>query len=244
MSKQTIFILGGTGGIGSALLDLLLQTQDINQLVIFSRHNKPELSNNSLISHYSVDATDSAALESIVEKAVSEHGNPQSLVNCIGSILIKPPHLTSYTDWQQTLALNLTTAFSTVRLAGKFMAEQGGSVVLMSTCAARIGLANHEAIAAAKAGVEGLMRSAATTYAPKIRFNCVAPGLVKTPLSEFLLRSPQAEQTSIALHPLKRLGEPQEVARMIAWLIQPDNTWITGQVFGIDGGLSTIKNVR
>ncbi len=122
------------------------------------------------------------------------------------------------------------------------MKADGGSVVLVSSAAARIGLANHEAIAAAKAGLEGLARSAAATYArQRIRFNVVAPGLVRTPLTQGLVASELAEKASLAMHPLGRLGEPGDVARAIAWLLDPAQSWITAQVLGVDGGLADVK---
>ncbi|MFY8220997.1 MAG: SDR family oxidoreductase, partial [Pirellulales bacterium] len=124
----------------------------------------------------------------------------------------------------------------------RLMKADGGSVVLVSSAAARIGLANHEAIAAAKAGLEGLARSAAATYArQRIRFNVVAPGLVRTPLTQGLVASELAEKASLAMHPLGRLGEPGDVARAIAWLLDPAQSWITAQVLGVDGGLADVK---
>lgn len=122
------------------------------------------------------------------------------------------------------------------------MKAAGGSVVLMSSAAARIGLASHEAIAAAKAGVIGLAKSAAASYATQgIRFNVVAPGLVKTNLTRKIWESQRAAATSQAMHALGRLGEPDDIAALIAWLLDPDNTWVTGEVFSIDGGLSTVR---
>jgi 3-oxoacyl-[acyl-carrier protein] reductase len=103
-------------------------------------------------------------------------------------------------------------------------------------------LANHEAIAAAKAGIVGLMLSAAATYArQRIRFNAVAPGLTKTPLTQGLVASELAEKASIGMHPLGRLGTPDDVARAIAFLLDPAQDWITGQVLGVDGGLASLK---
>ena len=125
------------------------------------------------------------------------------------------------------------------------MMSSGGSIVLISSAAAGIGLANHEAIAAAKSGIEGLVRSAATTYAArKVRVNAVAPGLVQTPMTEKITSNERSRSFSVALHPLGRLGEPKDIASAITWLLSPDQGWVTGQVIGVDGGLGKLKNSR
>ena len=125
------------------------------------------------------------------------------------------------------------------------MASKGGSVVLMSSAAASIGLANHEAIAACKAGVEGLVRSAAMTYAAKqIRVNAIAPGLVQTALTERIWSNPRSAEVSMAMHPLGRFGTPEDVARAVLWLASPLQSWVTGQTIGVDGGLGRLKGSR
>ena len=112
----------------------------------------------------------------------------------------------------------------------------------MATAAARVGLPSHEAIAAAKAGVIGLVRSAAASYAGRgIRVNAVAPGLVKTPLTEKIWSHSKSAEASRSMHALGRLGEPRDIASMICWLLQPENDWVTGQVIGIDGGLGSVR---
>ena len=123
------------------------------------------------------------------------------------------------------------------------MQNEGGSIVLVSSAAAQIGLANHEAIAAAKGGITGLTLAAAASYAARgIRVNAVAPGLVKTRLAERLTANEKSEQASIGMHALGRLGEPEDVAAAIAFLLDPANDWITGQVLGVDGGLGSVRS--
>lgn len=162
-------------------------------------------------------------------------------------MLLKSAHATSIDEWNATLAANLTTAFAAVRAAVKGMRKpgpagvSGGSVVLVSSAAGRAGLANHEAIAAAKAGVIGLARSAAATYASAgIRVNAVAPGLVKTPLTERIWANAASAAASEGMHAAGRLGDPGDVAAMIVWLLDPANSWTTGEVFGVDGGLARV----
>jgi NAD(P)-dependent dehydrogenase (short-subunit alcohol dehydrogenase family) len=118
----------------------------------------------------------------------------------------------------------------------------GGSLLLFSSAAGRIGLANHEAIAAAKAGIIGLTLSTAATYAQRgLRVNCIAPGLVKTHMSEKITANPSAEAFSRALHPLGRLGVADDIKGLGSLLLSEEGAWITGQVFGVDGGLSSLK---
>jgi 3-oxoacyl-[acyl-carrier protein] reductase len=119
---------------------------------------------------------------------------------------------------------------------------KGGSVVLISSAAAMAGFANHEAIAAAKAGIIGLTLSAAATYASSnLRFNAVAPGLTQTPLTSSITANETSRKLSEAMHPLGRLGKPEDIARTIVFLLDPLNDWITGQVFAVDGGLSRVR---
>lgn len=175
-----------------------------------------------------------------VDKAFENAGAIDGVVNCSGSLWLKPAHLTSQEQYADVINKSLTTAFATVRSAGKYMTN-GGSCVLFSTAAALSGFANHEAIAAAKAGIIGLALSAAATYASaKLRFNVIAPGLVQTNLTETMLKGDFFRKTSESMHPLGRLGNPEDIARGVLFLLNPENNWITGQVLAIDGGLSCI----
>ena len=125
------------------------------------------------------------------------------------------------------------------------MREHGGSVVLFASAAATIGIQNHEAIAAAKAGIVGLAKSAAATYAgSNLRFNVISPGLVKTELTQRIWNSPMAAAASQEMHALGRFEEAEQIVSLAAWLIDPANHWMTGQVIGLDGGLASVLPVR
>ena len=194
-----------------------------------------------------VDATIPADIDRAVETTVQTFGRIDGATNCVGSLLLKPAHLTRPEEFEEVLSVNLKSAFSLVRAASRAMMSNteptGGSIVLVASAAARIGLANHEAIAAAKGGIMSLTLSAAASYAAKqVRVNCVAPGLVRTPLTARITGSAAGEQSSLALHALGRLGEPGDVARAIAFLMDPQNSWITGQTLGVDGGLGTLRS--
>jgi NAD(P)-dependent dehydrogenase (short-subunit alcohol dehydrogenase family) len=240
-------ILGATGGIGSALAQRLTAS---GARVVLAARDAAKLDalaasfGDAAVDTIVLDATQFDAVDQGVADVAARHGPIAGLVNCVGSLLLKPAHLTTADEFARTIALSLTTAFATVRAAGRVLAAQpgGGSVVLVSSAAARLGLANHEAIAAAKAGVIGLTLSAAATYAARgLRVNCVAPGLVRTPLTARITGSPAATQASLAMHALGRLGEPEDVAGAIAFLLSPDASWISGEVLGVDGGLATLR---
>jgi NAD(P)-dependent dehydrogenase (short-subunit alcohol dehydrogenase family) len=191
-----------------------------------------------------LDARDSAAVDALFEDVQTRHGRIDGAVNCAGSILLKPAHLISDAEFSDTLAQNLTTAFHVLRAAAKRMMRQegGGAIVLCSSVAAQRGLLNHEAIAAAKAGVEGLALAASASYARSgVRINCVAPGLTRTDLTRGITSNEAIAKASAAMHPLGRIGDPAEVASAICWLLDRDQSWVTGQVIGIDGGLGRVQ---
>jgi NAD(P)-dependent dehydrogenase (short-subunit alcohol dehydrogenase family) len=176
-----------------------------------------------------------------VDEVFAQAGELDGVVNCSGSLLLRSAHMTSQEQYEAVIQASLTTAFATVRAAGKHLTK-GGSVVLISSAAAMEGLANHEAIAAAKAGIIGLTLSAAATYAGQnIRFNAIAPGLTETPMTRDLVNNETSRGISEKMHALGRLGKPEDIARGIIFLLDPQNDWITGQVLGIDGGLSRVR---
>jgi NAD(P)-dependent dehydrogenase (short-subunit alcohol dehydrogenase family) len=168
-------------------------------------------------------------------------GDIDGVVNCSGSLLLRSAHLTNKEQYLSVINASLTTAFATVRSAGKYM-KNGGSVVLVSSAAAMTGLANHEAIAAAKAGIIGLTLSSAATYASQnLRINAVAPGLTETQMTVSITGNESSRKISESMHALGRLGKADDVARAIVFFLNSENNWITGQILGVDGGLSSLK---
>lgn len=189
-----------------------------------------------------VDARDVAALEATVADVVAAHGRLDGAASLVGSLLLKPAHLTSVDEWHEVLAVNLTSAFGLVRATAPAMRTAGGSIVLTASAAATTGISNHEAIAAAKAGVVGLMRAAAATYGPRgVRVNVVAPGLVASRLTARIVDDPTQAEASRQQHVLGRLGTGDDVASAVAWLLDPATSWVTGQVLGVDGGLAHVR---
>ena len=138
------------------------------------------------------------------------------------------------------MKINTTSAFCILKHSLNIMEK--GSIVLSSSTAGLVGLTNHEAISAAKAAVVGLMRSAAASYASKgIRINAVAPGLTRTALTQTITSNEIALKTSTAFHPLGRIGELEDVAAAILWLLSDESAFVTASVIPVDGGLSSIK---
>jgi NAD(P)-dependent dehydrogenase (short-subunit alcohol dehydrogenase family) len=242
MKDRAYAIVGASGGIGSATARLLAAHGA--RLVLAGRSAEPLdalAAETGGLAHI-LDATNTTEVAGAVERAITEFGRIDGIVSCVGSLLLKPAHITSDDEWDETIATNLRSAFAAVRAGARAMRSEGGSIVLVSSAAAQIGLANHEAIAAAKGGISGLTLSAAASYAPRgIRVNAVAPGLVKTKLTERLTATDKAEQASLAMHALGRLGEPEDVASAIVFLLDPVNSWITGQIIGVDGGLGSVR---
>lgn len=235
-------IVGATGGIGSALARRLATSGATLFLGARDDARLQSLAGETKAAYQVVDATQSEQIDALIVATLKTYGRLDGVVNCVGSLLLKPAHLTTNDDWDFTVRQNLHSAFYLLRAAAKAMQTNGGSIVLLSSAAARTGLANHEAIAAAKAGVIGLTLSAAASYAARgIRVNCVAPGLVATPLTARITGNETAVKASTAMHALGRIGAPEDVASAIAWLLDPANSWVTGQVIGVDGGLANVR---
>jgi NAD(P)-dependent dehydrogenase (short-subunit alcohol dehydrogenase family) len=243
MQQPAFVILGAGGGVGSATARILAEGGANLMLAGRSSENVTAVAQETGGIARLLDARQPIEVLDVVEEAVDLFGRVDGIANCVGSLLLKPAHLTTDDEFDETIATNLRSAFAAVKAGGKAMRSDGGSIVLVSSAAAQIGLANHEAIAAAKGGITGLTKAAAATYSRHgIRVNAVAPGLVRTRLTERLTGTEQAEQASLAMHALGRLGEPEDVGSAIAWLLDPAQSWVTGQVIGIDGGLGSIRS--
>lgn len=241
--NRSYVIFGAYGGIGSALCRRLAGKGAKLMLAGRDEVRLSELTAELGAEAFCLDACDVQQVERGMKRAEEVHGPTSGVANCVGSLLLKPAHLLSEAEWDTTVATNLKSAFAVVRGAALTMGHEGGSVVLLSTAAARIGLANHEAISAAKAGIEGLALAASASYAAKgIRINCVSPGMTRTPLTSKLLQNEMMAKASAGMHALGRVGEPDEIASAIEWLLDPQQSWVTGQVIGVDGGLSRIRS--
>jgi NAD(P)-dependent dehydrogenase (short-subunit alcohol dehydrogenase family) len=238
---QRVVVIGAGGGIGRDLCRRVVSAG--RTVVACGRRREPlealraELS--PAVEVRELDARDAAAVNGLFEGLAEP---PTGVANLAGAFLLKPAHLTNEAELAEQIEQNLTTAFNVVRAASKSMMNGGGSIVLTSSVAATMGLASHEAVAATKAAVEGLARSAAASYAARgIRVNCVAPGLTRTPMTERITGNEASLKVSTAMHPLGRIGEPADIASAVAWLLSPESGWVTGQTIGVDGGLARVR---
>ncbi len=239
-----VLIAGVTGGVGAALATRFIDAGW--RVGGFSRSEEKLRSfveRNPGVVTYVADATVSSQVNEVVDKWMEKAGRIDAYLHCVGSIILKPAHSISDEEFDETLSINLRSAFYGLRAVVRPMMKAGcGSVGLVSTVAAQVGVPNHEAIAAAKAGIDGLVRSAASTYAGKgIRVNAVAPGMMDTEMAKSLLGSEQGRKLSAAMHPLGRVGQAADIASLLFWLSQPENDWVTGQVWSVDGGMAAVR---
>ncbi len=241
-SPKVVLVLGANGGLGSAVCRLLASS---NYKVVCAGRNKEavsELAEELGTFAIACDATDFASMASCFETASIEFGRLDGVVNAVGSLHLKPAHTTTEEDWMKVIQTNLTSAFACIKYGAKAMMANGGSIVLVSSAAAFTGMPNHEAIAAAKGGVSSLSRSAAATYARhNIRVNCVAPGLMDTNLTRVITNNKAQLEASAQMHPLGRIGTPEDVAPAVEWLLSDKSSWVTGEEIKIDGGLASLK---
>ncbi len=193
------------------------------------------------------DVSTPEGAENAVSECIDRFGvSPGALAHCAGMVFIKPLHRTTPAQYRECLRANLDSAFFMLGAFVRRLMDSGksGSAVLVSSVAAKIGIANHEAVAVAKAGIEGLVRSATASYASRgIRVNAVAPGMMRTSATERFFSGPHAEEQIAAQYPLGRYGSANDAASLIAWLLSEEASWISGQIIAVDGGLSSVRPV-
>lgn len=235
----TFLLYGGSGGIGSEIVRLL-QGQG-NDIHIVGRNSKKseELASLHGVHFIAGDVTQAGCFEEVMEQVGTDL---DGLVYAVGSINLGSLRRLGRSDFINDFQLNAMGAALAVQAALSALkkGDGGASVVLFSSVAALRGFPLHASVGMAKGAVSGLTLSLAAELAPKIRVNAIAPSLTATPMSESLLAKPEAAQAIAAQHPLKRLGKPEDIARLALFLLSSEADWITGQVIGVDGGRSSL----
>lgn len=238
---MTKHIIIGTSGIGGALARQLSAQGASLHLIARDEAKVKPLAEELGASFVIADVTNSEALELAVQAAGTE---VDGLAYCVGTINLKPAHRTLDADVLKDFELNALGALRAARAvmpAMKASLAATASIILFSTVAVGQGFASHASIAMAKGAVEGLTRTLASEWAPKIRVNAIAPSLTKSPLAAFMTSNEASAEAIAAMHPLQRLGEVGEIAALAAFLLSDQAGWITGQVIGVDGGRSTLR---
>jgi NAD(P)-dependent dehydrogenase (short-subunit alcohol dehydrogenase family) len=227
--KKNIVLIGGSHGIGLAMTKELQKEHN----VFVASRTKEEIEDLN-ITHIPFDALTDTLDTSVLPEEI--HG----FVYCPGSINLKPFKMMSLDTFHEEMDINFFSLVKVVKTIISRMAEKS-SMVFFSTVAVSTGMPFHTSIAAAKAAIEGFARSLAAEYAPNIRVNVVAPSLVNTPLAKRLLNNDKKIEMMSERHPLKRVGEAIDIAEIALFLLSNKSTWITGQVIGVDGGMSTLN---
>ncbi|APG59425.1 SDR family NAD(P)-dependent oxidoreductase [Christiangramia salexigens] len=229
--KKNILLIGGSTGIGFQISEKLKKDHNI----FIASRNKGEL-NTDEVTHLEFD---------VLKDDISELDLPEvidGLVYCPGSIDLKPFKMIKPENFEKEMNLNFFGLVRSVQgLLGKLKKTDQASLVFFSTVAVKIGMPYHTNVAAAKGAIEGFAKSLAAEYAPGLRVNVIAPSLTDTPLAEKLLSNEDKRKKMDQRHPLKRVGEATDIANLASFLLGDESTWITGQILGIDGGMSTLN---
>ena len=236
-----------SGGGGSLGRDVAERLTDSGCQVVLTGRNAQKLSDVALKEALKIvaDLAQPDEVQRLFDSIMSHFGQPPTLLaHCAGSVMIRPLHRTTPEQYRACLGSNLDSAFFTLQgfIKGLIETQVSGRAVLVSSIAARVGISNHAAVAAAKAGVEGLIRSVAATYAGQgLRINGVAPGMMRTAATEGFFGSSKAEEQIAAQYPLGRFGQVGDAAALICWLLSEEADWLTGQIIAVDGGFSSTR---
>ena len=238
INKRKIIIIGANSDIAQPVIKALSNQVIANETILISRSEMDHLEDNQkkiIVSNYKEDLVD------VLENLELE-GSNLSVVNFSGSLILKPLHIVKEEEFMETLEINLLTNF---RALSKILKINLNSLsyVALSSVAANYGLANHEAISAANSGLEGLLRSCASSYGHRgYRFNSISPSLIDTKMTKRLLQSDSARDAISKTNPLKKIGIPEDLSNGILWLLSDKSSFVTGQNINIDGGLNNINS--
>lgn len=229
---STYFIVGASSGIGLQLARNLAAEGH----TVYGTYQKNTQPDERRLHYHQLNVLDESFNLDFLPETID------GIVYCPGSINLKPFHRITPSDFEADYRLNVLGAIKTVQAAlPKLKNGTNPSVVFFSTVAVQTGLVFHSQVASSKGAIEGLTRALAAEFAPKIRVNCIAPSLTDTPLATGLLNTNEKKEAAGQRHPLKRIGSSNDIASAAQFLLSEKAGWMTGQVIGVDGGLSTLK---
>lgn len=237
---DTFLIMGANGGIGEALA---LRLQEQGHHIVATMRQPDDASLNLRSGNIDIRAADVTNKE-ILESALSDFTQDKPLSGfayCIGSIDLMPLKAANDEHFLKSYELNVLGAVRALKILEKSLKAGKGSVVLFSSIAAQQGFTNHTVISTAKGAIEGLTKALASEWAGQVRVNCIAPSLTDTAIAKPLTTSPQMREAIEKMHPIPRLGAPDDTAALAAFLLGSQSGWITGQIMHVDGGRSTLK---
>ncbi len=232
-NAKNILLIGGSTGIGAEIITNLQEKHPNYKLYVACRTSEGIPAN---VTYFKFD---------VLTDTIQELDLPNELdglVYCPGSINLKPFSMLKQEHFETDMQLNFLSIVKILKgIESKLKAAENASVVLFSTVAVKVGMPFHSSIAAAKGALEAFGKSLAAEWAPKIRVNSIAPSLTDTPLAKRLLGNAKKKEKMDERHPLKRVGTPSDIANVAVFLLSEESSWMTGQVIGIDGGISTLN---
>ena len=225
-------IIGGSSGIGASIVSKLENTNS----QIFATYNTNSKTDTHQTSYHFLDVTASEINIDDIPDQIN------GLVYCPGTINLKPFKRFKDEDFINDYKIQVLGAIRVIRaLLPKFSTDNSASIVLFSTVAVQQGFTFHSQVASSKGAIEGLTRALSAEFAPRIRVNAIAPSLTNTNLAGRLLNTPEKIEAMGSKNPMKRVGEANDIAEAAVFLLSDKSSWITGQIFHVDGGYSTIK---
>lgn len=229
--RKNILLIGGSHGIG---FEIALKLYNEHNIFIASRTS--ENLGNLEVTHIPYDASKDEIDMSVLPDKID------GFVYCPGSINLKPFKMLNPKAFEEDMQINFMFLVKIIHsLLPKLKNADQTSLVFFSTVAVKVGMPFHTSIAAAKGAIEGFAKALAAEYAPQFRVNVIAPSLTDTPLAERLLANEKKKEMMDNRHPMKRVGQAEDIANIAKFLLSDDSSWITGQVIGVDGGMSTLN---
>ena len=228
---KNYLVIGGSSGIGKEITELLSKEN-----IVFSTSRNELNESNENIRHIKYDVLEDELDPELLPNQID------GFVYCPGTINLRPFRSLKLETFRSDLELNLIGAIKTLQIIlTRLQQSPSSSIIFYSTVAVKTGMPFHSSVSSSKSALEGLTKSLAAEFAPKIRVNCIAPSIVNTPLANKFLNTEDKIEKAAARHPLNKIGTAKEIAQLTQYLLDDKSKWITGQIINIDGGISSVK---